>query len=332
MKKVIVKTRDELKKLIDNTIWKKGFECDLNFIDTSKVTNMYEIFQDSKFNGNISEWDTSNVTDMTSMFQNSRFNGDISEWDVGHVTDMSWMFYGSDFNGDISRWNVENVKYMAGTFRESEFNGDISGWNTRNVEDMFGMFLISRFNQDIGSWNVGKVKRMSHMFYGSDFNQDIGCWNTANVDSMSSMFYMSEFNQDISNWDVKKVTNYVYIDSLEMDEYKLPDKFRNQLIQSKSYIGWKKLRDGLICKLLIPKNAVKLKGISRNKCRASKAKVLDIIDPDGVSVDFGYSIYDPDFIYRVGEEIIPDNFNPDRWNECSGGIHFFLTEKEAKRY
>jgi surface protein len=55
-----------------------GFNCDLNWIDTSKITNMEFLFKDSEFNGDISMWDVSNVTDMTSMFERSTFNGDIS--------------------------------------------------------------------------------------------------------------------------------------------------------------------------------------------------------------------------------------------------------------
>ena len=33
-------TRGELKKIIEDTIKEHGFNCDLNFIDTSLITNM----------------------------------------------------------------------------------------------------------------------------------------------------------------------------------------------------------------------------------------------------------------------------------------------------
>jgi len=39
---------------------------------------MQEMFSDSEFNGDISQWDVSNVTNMSSMFRYSVFNGDIS--------------------------------------------------------------------------------------------------------------------------------------------------------------------------------------------------------------------------------------------------------------
>ena len=104
------KTLAELKQLVRDTIKEKGPDCDLNFIDTSKITAMAYLFEKSNFNGDISKWDVRNVTDMTWMFYQSKFNQDISKWDVRNVANMNYMFYDSDFNGDISKWNVLKVE------------------------------------------------------------------------------------------------------------------------------------------------------------------------------------------------------------------------------
>ena len=57
------KTKDELKKIIEDTIKEQGLNCDLNFIDTSKITDMSYLFYNVKFNL------TSTETFQNGMFQ-----------------------------------------------------------------------------------------------------------------------------------------------------------------------------------------------------------------------------------------------------------------------
>ena len=44
------------------------------------------------------------------------------------------------------------------------------------------------------------------------------------------------------------------------------------------------------------------------------------------------SDYNNRFIYTIGEIVEVTNFDEDRWNECSTGIHFFLNKEIAKQY
>ena len=97
------------------------------------------------------------------------------------------------------------------------------------------------------------------------------------------------------------------------------------------FIGYKKANRCII-KLLILEDA-KRSSATTIKCRCNKAKVLEITDIEtGKSVDSAYSDYDNDFIYKVGEVVYVDNFDNDRWNECSNGIHFFLNKENAIKY
>ena len=104
-----------------------------------------------------------------------------------------------------------------------------------------------------------------------------------------------------------------------------------QCPESGSYIGYKKA-SGLVVELEIPADARRASATSR-KCRASKAKVLSITDingnPAGGQVK---SNYDPNFVYAIGETVEVTDFDDNRWNECSTGIHHFITRAEAVIY
>ena len=88
-------------------------------------------------------------------------------------------------------------------------------------------------------------------------------------------------------------------------------------------IGWKKCRYGVIVKLSIPAKSRRCNATTR-KCRAEYAEVLEVI-----GADIGISLYDGKTEYRVGKIVRCDKWDKNRWNECSGGIHFFLTREEA---
>ena len=98
-----------------------------------------------------------------------------------------------------------------------------------------------------------------------------------------------------------------------------------------AYIAYKKA-GGLIVKLEITEDALRSSATSR-KCRASKAKVLSVTNVDGNPAgDQVCSDHDKNFVYKVGETVEITDFDTDRWNECSTGIHHFITRAEAVKY
>lgn len=99
------------------------------------------------------------------------------------------------------------------------------------------------------------------------------------------------------------------------------------------FVAFKKCGKYII-ELLIPADAKRCSGTTR-QCRASYAKVLSIttlagkpVNIDGV-INTGYS---PNIVYMVGERVYPDEFDDNRWNECSHGISFFINRQEAVEY
>lgn len=105
-----------------------------------------------------------------------------------------------------------------------------------------------------------------------------------------------------------------------------------QCPETGSFIGYKKAADKIVM-LEICADAKRSSATSR-KCRCSKAKVLSITHLDGS--DSGLtevrSDYSKEFVYCVGEIAEAPDFDENRWNECTAGIHFFITRGEAVKY
>jgi uncharacterized protein YjbI with pentapeptide repeats len=99
-----------------------------------------------------------------------------------------------------------------------------------------------------------------------------------------------------------------------------------------TFEGWKKLAGNCIAHLRIPASAGRVNSTGR-KCRAEYVKVIAIYDA------FGFSLGEPVFsqrdmntVYKAGCTVRPDSYNPDIRDECTNGIHFFITRKEAEEY
>lgn len=217
-----------------------------DFIDTSKVTDMSNMFKDYKeVDLDISNFDTSNVAHMSYMFNgcSNLATLDVSSFDTSNVVDMTYMFYNckSLTSLNVSNWNTSKVGNMTYTFDNCGSLAflDVSNWNTNNVRDMQYMFngCSSLTTLDVSNWNTSKVTDMRYMFNGcnalatldaSHFNTskvtnmddmfndcnsltalDVSNWNTSNVTSMIAMFdkCSSLVTLDVSHFDTSKVTN-----------------------------------------------------------------------------------------------------------------------------
>ena len=92
---------------------------------------------------------------------------------------------------------------------------------------------------------------------------------------------------------------------------------------------YKKCWNGIIVVAEIPNDAY-VRGQEGCKCRASKAKIVDILGDFG-GEKIGVSQYDKETCYFIGDEVEIDNFDTS-FEECSTGFHFFCTEREARDY
>ena len=147
----------------------------------------------------------------------------------------------------------------------------------------------------------------------------------------------SELQQILENhvkWLKGEVGSGAYLSGADLRGAKLDNVIINehtaffniQCPEEGSFIGWKKCRYGVLVKLLITDDA-KRSSATSSKCRASKVIVEDVI-----GADYGVSKHDSSVIYRKGEIVEVNNFDEYRWNECSYGIHFFMSKDLAKQY
>ena len=191
---------------------------------------------------------------------------------------------------------------------------DISALDVSAAIDMGSMFVRCCSLTDIGGmkkWDVSKVNNMAHMFGSCASLTDVSPlleWNTLNVRNTTAMF------------DGTGVSRDAYYALIPM-----------ACPREGTFIGYKKCRGGRIVQLEVPEDAKRSSAYGR-KCRCSKAKVLNIWTRHGDETGCALSCFDDDFVYWKGETVEVSNFDDNRFNECSTGIHFFMTLKEAEGY
>ena len=93
-------SKDELRSIIEQELKRQGPDADLNFIDTSLITDMSYLFRRSYDKGHADDSVVFYIRDIK-----------IDRWDVSNVTNMYAMFSGQmHFNCNLSHWDVRNVK------------------------------------------------------------------------------------------------------------------------------------------------------------------------------------------------------------------------------
>ena len=129
--------------------------------------------------------------------------------------------------------------------------------------------------------------------------------------------------------------NHSMLDNANLKDIKYDDStkfFKMYCPEKGAFLGYKKCFNSLIVKLLIPADARRTSATATS-CRCDKAKVMEIEDMyTGEHYEEAVSYVDENFIYKTGHYVVAKNFNPDRWQDSTGGIHFWLDRKEAEGY
>ena len=92
------------------------------------------------------------------------------------------------------------------------------------------------------------------------------------------------------------------------------------------FIAWKRVRGAILKLRIVGKRTSSLVG---RKCRTDRAVVLEALNTDQGTL---YSLHDSRFAYTVGAVVVEPEYDDDIRVECTKGIHFFMTRKEAENY
>ena len=170
--------------------------------------------------------------------------------------------------------------------------------------------------------------------YANLTNADLGYTNLTNADlryanlTGADLRYANLMGADLMDADLNSVNlinvNLKGTKNVPFIPFTCPD--------SGAFIGYKKANDYVV-KLKILEDARRCSATGR-KCRCDKAQVLSITNLDGTDANIASvsSNYDKSFIYTVGEVVEVSDFDTNRWNDCSAGIHFFINRQEAVEY
>ncbi len=101
---------------------------------------------------------------------------------------------------------------------------------------------------------------------------------------------------------------------------------RTRILPEGDIFGYKKCRNNIIVKLKIPVDAKRSHAFGR-KCRAEFADVVEIY-----GAAEAVSTHDGKTLYKEGIRVFPDKWCENWQEECSSGIHFFITKIEAENY
>ena len=220
------------------------------------------------------------------------------------------------------------LKDEEGGERADLINADLSGANLWNANliyaDLNGANLS---NADVWNANLTSADLTYANLSGANLSDaDLKCANLrgANLEDANLI------NADLSGANLWNA-NLIYANLIGIKISTSTIGYNLACPEEGVFIGYKKA-DGCIIKLLILEDA-KRSSATTFKCRCDKAKVLEIKDIDtGESMEKARSNYNPNFVYKVGEIVTVENFDDDRWNEYSTGIHFFMNKENALNY
>ena len=194
---------------VDETLFRHLAEnhnkYDLTNLDTSKITNMCNLF-DHEFNQDIRNWDVSNVNTMSSIFRIS-YNRKVTRDDMptlfGRPLDRPPLEkIPASFDHDISHWNVTSVTDIC-NFKSEKF---LKGIHPYEYFKVFNYFISDKVLEGKLPVNGIQLRYLIHLHY--DGTYDLSNLDTSQIEDMGRLFESNDgIYQEYCKWDVSNVKN-----------------------------------------------------------------------------------------------------------------------------
>jgi uncharacterized protein YjbI with pentapeptide repeats len=247
--------------------------------------------------------------------------------------------YGANLSGaDLSRANL----YGANLYGANLYGADLSGANLSGANlsranlsraNLYGANLsgadlsgadLSRANlygANLSRANLSRANLYGANLYGADL-------------SGADLSRANLYGADLSRADLSRANLYgadlsragLYGADLSGAANAALAIARTRILPEGDLIGWKKCKNNIVVKLRIPSEARRSHAFGR-KCRAEYADVIEVFGGEK-----GISLHDGKTEYLAGQRVKPDAFDDNWQDECSGGIHFYITKEEAEAH
>ena len=156
-------------------------------INTSSVTNMYQMFQDCSSLTTIPQLDTSNVTNMSNMFKNCSSLTIIPQLDTSSVTNMYQMFQNCSSLTTIPQLDTSSVTSMNNMFQNCSKLAIIPLLDTSHVTGLTSFLRGCDALVSIPQLDTISVTMMSYMLADCPNLTTVPSLNMANTTNLSNM-------------------------------------------------------------------------------------------------------------------------------------------------
>jgi hypothetical protein len=202
-----------------------------------------------------------------------------------------------------SRANLSGANLSGASLSRANLSGASLSRANLSGANLYGADL---YGADLSGASLSRANLSGANLYGADLSG--ASLSGANL-SGANLYGANLYGADLSGADLSDL-----------------QKAQTLITASGDITGWKKCQNGVIVRLLIPSAAERHNATGR-KCRAEYAVVTEVV---GAGV--GISFHDNSFHYRAGETVKPHKWESDRFIECGGGIHFYITREEAEAH